>query len=83
MENLQAEIKLNEVCFITDKNGKKHYFQRIKTNSTTCASCINYNVSSDRNLGLCNICAGAKVIFKEIDESSLNKTIYIIYEHII
>ena len=25
MENQKPEIKLNEVCFITDKNGKKAY----------------------------------------------------------
>lgn len=82
MENLQEEIKLNEVCFITDKNGKKHYFQKILTDDTVCTPCINYNVSGDRDLGLCDICRGTKIIFKDVSELSLSKIIYIIYENV-
>jgi hypothetical protein len=80
MENLQAEIKLNEVCFITDKNGKKHYFQKILTDDTVCTSCINYNVDRDKDLGLCDICRGTKIIFKGINEKDIEQMIYIIEE---
>ena len=82
MENLKPEIGINEVCFITDRNGKKHYFQKVETNDTVCTYCINYNVNADEDLGLCGVCKGAKNIFRYVSESSLSKMIYIIYENV-